>query len=128
MAMADQHQVGHLGGPALGPEPQVVGVEAELGARVAAEAAQRLGADGDPVGQRHPPVVTVVRAVRDNLPAMFPGRELDEHGRLRHIPKTLIFEQLLDPEGQERSSQARWDGSRSAPRSQAARRARPAAT
>ncbi|MCD9625627.1 type I restriction-modification enzyme R subunit C-terminal domain-containing protein [Rhabdothermincola salaria] len=34
---------------------------------------------------------TVVRAIRDNLPAMFPDRELDEHGRLRHIPKTLIF-------------------------------------
>ena len=34
---------------------------------------------------------TVVRAVRDNLPAMFPDRERDEHGRLRHIPKTLIF-------------------------------------
>ncbi|HVF04020.1 MAG TPA: type I restriction-modification enzyme R subunit C-terminal domain-containing protein [Frankiaceae bacterium] len=34
---------------------------------------------------------TVVRAVRDNLPAMFPDREVDEHGRLRHIPKTLIF-------------------------------------
>ncbi|HXH56505.1 type I restriction-modification enzyme R subunit C-terminal domain-containing protein, partial [Iamia sp.] len=34
---------------------------------------------------------TVVRAVRDNLPAMFPGRELDDRGRLRHIPKTLIF-------------------------------------
>jgi type I restriction enzyme R subunit len=34
---------------------------------------------------------TVVRAMRDNLPAMFPGREIDENGRLRHIPKTLIF-------------------------------------
>jgi len=34
---------------------------------------------------------TVVRAVRDNLPAMFPDREVDEHTRLRHIPKTLIF-------------------------------------
>jgi type I restriction enzyme R subunit len=34
---------------------------------------------------------TVVRAVRDNLPAMFPGREVDENGRLKHIPKTLIF-------------------------------------
>jgi type I restriction enzyme R subunit len=34
---------------------------------------------------------TVIRAIRDNLPAMFPDRELDEHGRLRHIPKTLIF-------------------------------------
>ncbi len=34
---------------------------------------------------------TVVRALRDNLPAMFPDREVDEHGRLRHIPKTLIF-------------------------------------
>jgi type I restriction enzyme R subunit len=34
---------------------------------------------------------TVVRAVRDNLPAMFPDRETDEQGRLRHIPKTLIF-------------------------------------
>jgi type I restriction enzyme R subunit len=34
---------------------------------------------------------TVVRAMRDNLPAMFPGRETDEHGRLKHIPKTLIF-------------------------------------
>ncbi len=34
---------------------------------------------------------TVVRAVRDNLPAMFPDRETDEHGRLQHIPKTLIF-------------------------------------
>ncbi|HUP70349.1 MAG TPA: type I restriction-modification enzyme R subunit C-terminal domain-containing protein [Acidimicrobiales bacterium] len=34
---------------------------------------------------------TVIRALRDNLPAMFPDREVDEHGRLRHIPKTLIF-------------------------------------
>jgi type I restriction enzyme R subunit len=34
---------------------------------------------------------TIVRAIRDNLPAMFPDRELDEHGRLHHIPKTLIF-------------------------------------
>jgi type I restriction enzyme R subunit len=34
---------------------------------------------------------TVVRALRDNLPAMFPDREVDEHGRLKHIPKTLIF-------------------------------------
>jgi type I restriction enzyme R subunit len=34
---------------------------------------------------------TVIRAIRDNLPAMFPDREVDEHGRLRHIPKTLIF-------------------------------------
>lgn len=34
---------------------------------------------------------TVIRAVRDNLPVMFPDRERDEQGRLRHIPKTLIF-------------------------------------
>jgi type I restriction enzyme, R subunit len=34
---------------------------------------------------------TVIRAIRDNLPAMFPDRELDEQGRLRHIPKALIF-------------------------------------
>jgi type I restriction enzyme, R subunit len=34
---------------------------------------------------------TVVRAIRDNLPAMFPDRNRDEHGRLTHIPKTLIF-------------------------------------
>ncbi|MEZ5323378.1 MAG: type I restriction-modification enzyme R subunit C-terminal domain-containing protein [Microthrixaceae bacterium] len=34
---------------------------------------------------------TVIRAIRDNLPAMFPDREVDESGRLRHIPKTLIF-------------------------------------
>ncbi len=34
---------------------------------------------------------TVIRTIRDNLPAMFPDREVDEHGRLRHIPKTLIF-------------------------------------
>lgn len=34
---------------------------------------------------------TVVRALRDHLPAMFPDREVDEAGRLRHIPKTLIF-------------------------------------
>lgn len=34
---------------------------------------------------------TVIRALRDNLPAMFPDRETDEQGRLRHIPKTLIF-------------------------------------
>jgi type I restriction enzyme R subunit len=33
----------------------------------------------------------VVRTLRDHLPAMFPDRETDEHGRLRHIPKTLIF-------------------------------------
>ncbi len=34
---------------------------------------------------------TVIRALRDNLPAMFPDREVNEQGRLRHIPKTLIF-------------------------------------
>ena len=34
---------------------------------------------------------TVIRAIRDNLPAMFPDREVNEQGRLRHIPKTLIF-------------------------------------
>ncbi len=34
---------------------------------------------------------TIVRAFRDNLPAMFPDREIDEHGRLVNIPKTLIF-------------------------------------
>jgi type I restriction enzyme R subunit len=34
---------------------------------------------------------TVIRALRDNLPAMFPDRQIDEHGRLSHIPKTLIF-------------------------------------
>ena len=34
---------------------------------------------------------TVVRALRDNMPVMFPDREVDEYGRLRHIPKTLIF-------------------------------------
>jgi type I restriction enzyme, R subunit len=34
---------------------------------------------------------TIVRALRDHLPAIFPDREVDEHGRLRHIPKTLIF-------------------------------------
>jgi len=34
---------------------------------------------------------TVARAVRDNLPAMFPDREVDRHGQLKHIPKTLIF-------------------------------------
>jgi type I restriction enzyme R subunit len=34
---------------------------------------------------------TVIRSLRDNLPAMFPDREVDENGRLRHIPKTLIF-------------------------------------
>lgn len=34
---------------------------------------------------------TVIRAIRDNLPAMFPDREVDEHGRVKHIPKTLIF-------------------------------------
>jgi len=34
---------------------------------------------------------TIVRALRDNMPAMFPDRDVDEHGRLRHIPKTLIF-------------------------------------
>jgi type I restriction enzyme R subunit len=34
---------------------------------------------------------TVVRAVRDHLPAMFPDRDTDDHGRLTHIPKTLIF-------------------------------------
>lgn len=34
---------------------------------------------------------TVIRAIRDHLPAMFPDRELDDAGRLRHIPKTLIF-------------------------------------
>ncbi len=34
---------------------------------------------------------TVVRTLRDHLPAIFPDRETDEHGRLRHIPKTLIF-------------------------------------
>jgi type I restriction enzyme, R subunit len=34
---------------------------------------------------------TVIRGIRDHLPAMFPDREVDDHGRLRHIPKTLIF-------------------------------------
>ncbi|MEZ5380985.1 MAG: type I restriction-modification enzyme R subunit C-terminal domain-containing protein [Microthrixaceae bacterium] len=34
---------------------------------------------------------TVVQAFRDNLPAMFPDRDVDEHGRLANIPKTLIF-------------------------------------
>lgn len=34
---------------------------------------------------------TIIQAVRDNLPAMFPDRDVDEHGRLAHIPKTLIF-------------------------------------
>jgi type I restriction enzyme R subunit len=34
---------------------------------------------------------TIIRTLRDNMPAMFPDREVDEHGRLRHIPKTLIF-------------------------------------
>lgn len=34
---------------------------------------------------------TVARALRDNLPAIFPDRETDERGHLRHIPKTLIF-------------------------------------
>ncbi len=34
---------------------------------------------------------TVVRAIRDNLPAMFPGRDLDDQGRLVNIPKMLIF-------------------------------------
>jgi type I restriction enzyme R subunit len=34
---------------------------------------------------------TVIRALRDNMPAMFPDRDVDEHGRVRHIPKTLIF-------------------------------------
>jgi type I restriction enzyme R subunit len=34
---------------------------------------------------------TVIRAIRDNLPAMFPDREVNEHDRLKHIPKTLIF-------------------------------------
>jgi type I restriction enzyme R subunit len=34
---------------------------------------------------------TVVRAIRDNLPAMFPGRDLDGQGRLVNIPKMLIF-------------------------------------
>lgn len=34
---------------------------------------------------------TVMRALRDNLPAMFPDRETDERGRLANVPKTLIF-------------------------------------
>ena len=34
---------------------------------------------------------TILRGLRDNMPAMFPDRQLDEHGRLKHIPKTLIF-------------------------------------
>ncbi|RIK09788.1 MAG: restriction endonuclease subunit R [Acidobacteria bacterium] len=34
---------------------------------------------------------TIIRAIRDNLPAMFPDRDLDDDARLRHIPKTLIF-------------------------------------
>jgi len=34
---------------------------------------------------------TILRTIRDHLPAMFPDREVDEAGRLRHIPKTLIF-------------------------------------
>ncbi|MBS1847986.1 MAG: DEAD/DEAH box helicase family protein [Actinobacteria bacterium] len=34
---------------------------------------------------------TVVRALRDNLPAMFPDRARDVHGHLVNIPKMLIF-------------------------------------
>ena len=34
---------------------------------------------------------TVVRAFRDNLPAMFPDRKVDAQGRLVNIPKTLVF-------------------------------------
>ncbi|MGB3676781.1 MAG: DEAD/DEAH box helicase family protein [Candidatus Nanopelagicales bacterium] len=34
---------------------------------------------------------TVIRAFRDNLPAMFPNRDVDDQGRLVNIPKTLIF-------------------------------------
>jgi type I restriction enzyme R subunit len=34
---------------------------------------------------------TVLRSIRDNLPAMFPDRETDINGHLVHIPKTLIF-------------------------------------
>ncbi len=34
---------------------------------------------------------TVIQAFRDNLPAMFPDREVDEQGRLVNVPKTLIF-------------------------------------
>lgn len=34
---------------------------------------------------------TVLEALRDNLPVMFPDRRTDEYGHLAHIPKTLIF-------------------------------------
>ena len=34
---------------------------------------------------------TILRALRDNMPAMFPDRQVDDHGWLKHIPKTLIF-------------------------------------
>jgi type I restriction enzyme R subunit len=34
---------------------------------------------------------TIVKAFRDNLPAMFPDRDVDTNGRLVNIPKTLIF-------------------------------------
>ena len=34
---------------------------------------------------------TVIRTLRDSMPAMFPDREVRPDGRLKHIPKTLIF-------------------------------------
>ena len=34
---------------------------------------------------------TVAATLRDSLPAMFPDRERRADGRLRHVPKTLIF-------------------------------------
>ena len=34
---------------------------------------------------------TIVRTLRDSMPEMFPDRVVRENGRLRHVPKTLIF-------------------------------------
>ena len=34
---------------------------------------------------------TIVRTLRDSMPKMFPDRVVRENGRLRHVPKTLIF-------------------------------------
>lgn len=34
---------------------------------------------------------TVIRTLRDSMPEMFPDRNVQDNGRLEHIPKTLIF-------------------------------------
>jgi len=49
--------------------------------------ASKVGTDVIAVDQ----IRTVVKAFRDRLPDMFPGRENDADGHLSYVPKTLVF-------------------------------------